>query len=1161
MRIEELIIEGFKSYAVRTHITGWDPEFNAITGLNGTGKSNVLDAICFVLGMTKLGQLRANNMQDLIYKRGQAGITKASVTIIFNNEDHSKSPVGFEQFKQITVTRQVIMSGQSKYLVNGHKAQQKDVTTLFQSVQLSIDNPHFLIMQGKITKVLNMKPPEILAMIEEAAGTRMFEDRKEKALKTIAKKEKKVEEITTLLHEEIEPKLEKLRTEKRSYLEFQKISTEIERLNHLIFAYEYKKHEEKLRKTDADFGAKKDRIEGLRASSNQLKVEIDYLQSNIEQTTAKKEKELGNGKYNALGERVKELSNEVVRINTKCDLKKASIDKELQNKQSLISNRNEMTQGFAKKKSEYEKLQNKFEQIKKSHDAKQEQVRKEEELLQTLTTGIFVFNFLIEAKSIATQALTATEQAKIQVTHIKKKLSELEPLAKAAQRDNKGLTNELETARKIVNELKESLDGLNWDLSIEADLLKRKSEKQAIIRQLSENLDSLTSQLGGLEFTYTDPSPSFDRSKVKGLIAELIKLDKDKETYSTALEICAGDRLYNVVVENEVVATQLFERGKLRRRFTLLPLNKIRPYVLAAAKISAAKKLAPGKVDLALSLINADREVALAMEHAFGSTFICADAETAKKLTFGNVKARSVTLDGDVYDPSGILQGGSKPTSSGLLIKMQRLRVIKLEINEHKRDLDKINAELQAAQKTIAKYNELKKKLDLKIHEAGLLEERLRNSSNSKVINQTHELRQQLIDQEKLIVASNDKRKDALETCKKIEAEMDEFHNNRESKLKEIEKRVAKGKSELASENQRVKNMQQEVQTLQLEMEQTEEEIQGIDKEIQTSDETIRKLTEDKNTLKDELSDIQELLSNSQKELQKESEMIFAFDEEIKELRAAIEAKNAQVTDIQLELSSILHEVERSQKEKRDAEKAIKKMEDDIEWISQKKHLFGEPNTPYDFTTINMNEAKPTLRQLEERYATMRKKVNAKVMNMIESVEKKEASLQNMLAQVKKDKKSIEDTIVQLDNYKKDALEKTWRKVNGEFGPIFNELLPNSFAKLQPLEGKQLTDGLEVKVCLGGVQKKSLTELSGGQRSLIALSLILSLLQFKPAPMYILDEIDAALDLSHTQNIGQLLKSRFKGSQFIVVSLKDGMFNNANVLFRTKFRDGTSYIG
>ena len=141
------------------------------------------------------------------------------------------------------------------------------------------------------------------------------------------------------------------------------------------------------------------------------------------------------------------------------------------------------------------------------------------------------------------------------------------------------------------------------------------------------------------------------------------------------------------------------------------------------------------------------------------------------------------------------------------------------------------------------------------------------------------------------------------------------------------------------------------------------------------------------------------------------------------------------------------------------------------------------------------------------------------------------------------------------------------------------ELFPGNTAKLEAPEGQDITEGLEVKVCLGGVWKESLTELSGGQRSvvwvlfcrviillnipsrsLIALSLILSLLQFKPAPMYILDEVDAALDLSHTQNIGHLLRTRFKGSQFIVVSLKEGLFNNANVLFRARFRDGVSIV-
>lgn len=110
------------------------------------------------------------------------------------------------------------------------------------------------------------------------------------------------------------------------------------------------------------------------------------------------------------------------------------------------------------------------------------------------------------------------------------------------------------------------------------------------------------------------------------------------------------------------------------------------------------------------------------------------------------------------------------------------------------------------------------------------------------------------------------------------------------------------------------------------------------------------------------------------------------------------------------------------------------------------------------------------------------------------------------------------------------------------------------------MEGRSITEGLEIKVSLGSVWKQSLAELSGGQRSVVALSLILALLQFKPAPMYILDEVDAALDLSHTQNIGTLLRTRFRGSQFIIVSLKEGMFNNANVLFRTRFNDGVSSV-
>mmetsp|Transcript_30011 Transcript_30011/g.72920 ORF Transcript_30011/g.72920 Transcript_30011/m.72920 type:complete len:226 (-) Transcript_30011:116-793(-) len=161
---------------------------------------------------------------------------------------------------------------------------------------------------------------------------------------------------------------------------------------------------------------------------------------------------------------------------------------------------------------------------------------------------------------------------------------------------------------------------------------------------------------------------------------------------------------------------------------------------------------------------------------------------------------------------------------------------------------------------------------------------------------------------------------------------------------------------------------------------------------------------------------------------------------------------------------------------------------------------------------------------------------------------------------VHRDKEQIEQTIAELDAMKQDAVRKTWVQVNKHFGSIFSTLLPGAMAKLEPPDGMSELDGLEIRVAFNGEWKQTLMELSGGQKSLLALSLVLALLLFKPAPMYILDEIDAALDLSHTQNIGHMIKTHFPHSQFIVVSLKEGMFNNANVLFRTRFVDGTSMV-
>ena len=221
---------------------------------------------------------------------------------------------------------------------------------------------------------------------------------------------------------------------------------------------------------------------------------------------------------------------------------------------------------------------------------------------------------------------------------------------------------------------------------------------------------------------------------------------------------------------------------------------------------------------------------------------------------------------------------------------------------------------------------------------------------------------------------------------------------------------------------------------------------------------------------------------------------------------------------------------------------------------------FGVAGGEFDFAKRKPAAMHDALSKQLAQLESLSKRINKKVLSMFEKAEQEYADLMSKKEIVLQDKAKIEAVISELGQKKIEALQKTWAKVNTDFGSIFSTLLAGANAKLEPQEGCQVEDGLVVKVGFGKVWKQSLTELSGGQRSLVALSLVLSLLRFKPAPIYILDEVDAALDLSHTQNIGAMIRTHFKQSQFLVVSLKEGMFNNANVLFRTKFVDGVSTV-
>jgi structural maintenance of chromosome 2 len=248
------------------------------------------------------------------------------------------------------------------------------------------------------------------------------------------------------------------------------------------------------------------------------------------------------------------------------------------------------------------------------------------------------------------------------------------------------------------------------------------------------------------------------------------------------------------------------------------------------------------------------------------------------------------------------------------------------------------------------------------------------------------------------------------------------------------------------------------------------------------------------------------------------------------------------------------------EKEIKDGKNSLSKLEQENKWISSEKTLFGLKDTDYDFSQIDAKAEKDKVSKLKEENNILKRKVNMKVDVMADQYEKQYNDLIKKKEIIIKDKANIEKAIIELDEKRKEALEEIYVQVNKNINSIYSTLLPGTQAKLDTLPEKGLMDGLELRVAFNNTWKKSLSELSGGQRSLLALSLILALLLYKPAPVYILDEIDAALDLSHTANLGVMIKDHFPQSQFIVVSLKDGMFNNANVLYKVSFVDGSSKV-
>lgn len=1168
MWIQKIVLDGFKSYAHRTVIGPFDREFNAITGLNGSGKSNIFDAICFVFAISNLNKVRVRDLRELIYKSGQAGIQKATVTIEFDNTDEQK-PLGVNT-PIITVTRQIMMGGRNKFFINGKSAQLAQVQTMFHSVQLNVNNPHFLIMQGSVTKVINQRPQETLAMLEEAAGTRMFELKKQAALGQLKRKDTRVAEVDRQLEEDISPKLRKLEGEREEYDQYVRAKQEIERIQRLRLAWHYETEKEKLQKGAGEQKELERRAQELKKDADKAAAEARRLTAECQSLREKDTSSLGRA-VTAAQKSCDEVNKKLVEV--KVELK-ARTDDEMKAKKAIEKLSAELAKAQQSGKDQEANAQQARKdaaKLEKQHAALEERLQKATQQLQLLRQGVAAsaegVTLTERLRQLTEERVTCEGTVKANAQKIKQIDRELEKRRGRQSGDDAAYRQTKEKLRLAEQELRkreraisERAGAFDHDAAerLRSELHAAKAKQASLEREVS-NLEVHVGGKMAVPWKHGMPR-DLDDVNVRGKLALFVKVGEER--HFVPLSVVAQTALQQIVVDNEQTAKRVL--GEVTQRVTVCPLSKVQVNMLPetvrrrAAQVARAKG---GEAHLALDLVDFEpAQVRPAVEFAFGGHLVCTDVDVATAVCFDkDVKARCVTLDGEQVQPGGVMSGGSSKALDQTLQRVAHWRAKEEELAQAREITKKLEARFNQCDQQRGAHQELEDKLEEARRECNELSYELEASK-------FHRMQQEIQNLETTRQEAEKELSDARARLAEVNEEMDEVQkemkqHNPEGSKKKVEQEVARLKQELKENTRKLDRARQQALDVDEGEASLQEEVQRVQEEKRQAVAALAEASGERKERQERLTRLQEEKSEKDRAVQQAKRKSEAANKELKQ-------KEQQLTDIGERREELDAEAQKCTLKARalDTETAAAKRRvaelEASDFVKQNRAKFGVSGTDLDWRSVDYEAEFKKLEKLRASNQKAAKTVNQKVLTMHEAVTERYNELVGRRRELQDDRQQMQGMIEELDHQKRRAVRETYESVTGDFSSIFGTLLPGANAKLhaeQDAESGEIT-GINVRVAMGQTWKEGLTELSGGQRSLLALSLILALLKYKPAPVYILDEVDAALDLSHTQNIGKMLKHHFRDRQFLVVSLKEGMFNNANVLFRVKLVEGQSTV-
>jgi chromosome segregation protein len=1158
--LKRMELFGFKSFADKSEL-GLNPGIAAVIGPNGCGKSNIVDAVRWALGEQSVKSLRGTRMEEIIFSgsdsRKALNFAEVSLTFaeagMFLNLDYD----------EISITRRLFRNGDSEYYINKSPCRLKDITELFIDTGLGKD-VYSVIGQGRVDEIINSRPEERREIFEEAAGILKYKLRKKEARRRLDETRENLVRVQDLIYE-LETQIEPLQEQAEITRQYRALQQRIESEEKNLLSFNLKHSREQLTKVNKQLQSVNDALIASAAEEGLHETEILGLKNSLQDS--QNEKKEYEQKLNQVSRNLEQKESEL----------RLLLEREKHFEEQLEQNRQRLKQ-LDLLAEEYKAQKQRAEQDLQARKKTLEELQNEHSSLQQeldlLESGALSAEVEKKQEELYKTGVRK-EAAASAIEELKRRLEQLDRQKKAAKEEESVLLEKSEQVKEDLAALQIRASGLKDQLAAaearaEADagrerkirqtlekLSEEEQKKKEALYGMESRLNLLQEQDSALSGYYRGVRELMQAGPelpgIIGPVADLIKVDGE---YVQAIESALGGSLQYLVAESESAVQKAIRYLKSGNRgwATFLPLDILHQAADPLERHPGWRDL-PGVVGKASELVEADSLYRKAVDYLMSSILVCRDLDDASRAArFIKYSCRVVTLEGEMINPGGVIRGGSLPTRNAGMPLGRRKEI----------------EELQA----------MVKELELELQKAG---------------SEINSVKAGLADAEKKVAETGQKKESVGSDLAALLRETEEA----EREQKNLDDRISSGRAALSNLEKEEAEINERLNALKLEKDQCSLAGESLEKELAGVKEDYRQFLGEKNALEQKItaalvkissyreqhdtliSRIAEIEKNTDvpeaekaeknKDYEKYRGDLNENREARKQVAEAIENLNAEkgaligelenktqlVNKIEADLIDLEEQGRRrqaqvSRQEKRERHLSMEQTRLQTE-ISYQEIRFREQFQTLELAVTDSEyspeESRLIVANLKEDLETLGE-VNLGAIEELARLEDRINFLTEQKDDLHKGEASLHKVLAEIDQRMEFYFKKAFEQINENFQQTFQELFEGGQVMLKLTDSSNILEsGIEIAAQPPGKKLQNITLLSAGEKVLTAIALVFAILRFKPAPFYLLDEVESTLDDANLARFTRFLKQTAKQAQFILITHRKRTMEEAEVLY------------